>query len=518
MLRLLIIAAIAAVAAAQSPPVGAAIPNPELAFPYASCIRPLSTSTYSASPTVSTVMTPAGEKTCWTLRFRTSQCTKPNADINGKNPKCCEQTFHKFEMNIKYECIPPGTAGRPFPATATFKDVPTKGVFSRQFQQTRGVTIFVSSLDTLGTAVEGTQFCLTLNKDSPCPTLATLIPEFPKWSVALWDPNHNCCPVSNGTNPSPPPSRPPRSPRLPPPPAGCETCYEFKVEPTRNGQPGLDWFENPDHCAMAKKSWEDNYLSRPDVNSVITGFTTFTCVGDVARVCGSYDSSQAGDTIAAISELWQILLQDAFNFTSECTAPLKGYNIILEGTNPICGYVNNFFDCKFPPPPFPNCGPCNVNPDSTPFALDQILTTMPATPASTYYCVQVKTQVANPNNNGLYPKYCAKLSALYKVEFWLSWDRRWDIKSIAILDSDSSMPRKIAATWGPKADNTLRVTPLRWGVPYVQDSDPKICFEVLNSVGTIFDLTPRPEEQLLYYVLFDDKQRCCPQSSVTAEE
>ncbi|KAG2489693.1 hypothetical protein HYH03_011802 [Edaphochlamys debaryana] len=468
-------------------------------------------------------------------------------------------------MNINGACVPngPAGAGRPFPATATYKNLPTKEVFSRNFKGTDKWTIYVSDLDTMGPAVEGTQFCITLKKDAPCDTMAELMPEFPKWSVALWDPNHNCCPVSNSSNPSPPPGRPPRSPRLPPPPrvprsppppkvprspppprtprspppprtprsppppriprspppprfppppAGCDTCYQFKVTPGPN-QPVLNYFDNDANCARAVAVWDEYFFNNPVIKPFIqSGFQVVTCDGDTAIVCGTYVSTISADEAASLAN-FQLMLELVFQTAGGCPSNLAGYSLSLTSTKDECGAAFDIFTCTFPPPPFPNCGPCNNQTNSIPFAASQVITTRTASASSTYYCIGIDTQTPGPNT-GEYAKYCAKLESLYKAEFWLDYSKRWLIKSIASFADDGTMT-EWAATWGPAADNSLRVTPLKWDLDYVDANVPSICFELANSSGSILDITPRPTERRLWYSLFDEKQMCCPTSSST---
>ncbi|KAG2489692.1 hypothetical protein HYH03_011801 [Edaphochlamys debaryana] len=506
-----------------------AVPKPGESFPFASCLRPLSTSHYNAGYAISTTTSADGEETtCWILQCSEPQCTKPDADINRKNASCCTADLNKFEMNINMRCVPPGTEGRPFPATATYKGQPTAQVFSRRFGQTSGMTIHVSGLGGMGKAVQGTRFCLTLNKDALCPSIKDLLPEYPKWTVSLWDSRHNCCPVTNGSNPSPPSPRPPRptpkapklpahpSPRRPsfppPPPAGCEQCYEFQAIPGPN-VPTLNWFDSPANCETAKSAWNDNFDPTGARQHLITpgsfGTDRFRCAGDKASVCGSY-RSPADATTAQEEVQWRILLEGVFQSNSgNCQSGLQGQSLSVRGRfKDACADAVEQFACAKPePPPFPNCGACNNFTKAMQFQVSSAVTPRRASGDTTYYCVAV--QATTPvENDQINRDYCKKVKSLYKVEFWLDYERRWDIKSIAIFDTDTNKAGlKVPATWGPAADNTLRVTSLEWSADYVRRRSPQICFEVKNAAGDIFSLSPAPAERKLWSAAFDARKK-----------
>ncbi|KAG2489691.1 hypothetical protein HYH03_011800 [Edaphochlamys debaryana] len=493
--------ALAAGVAAQfedEDPTVSAIENPGQVFPYASCLRPLSTSVYSAVPVAKTTSFSYGERTCWTFLYRDEQCTKPNATLNGKWPACCEQGFHKFEININRSCVPAGGSGRPFTANATYKGKATVVPYARLWNDGAGATLYVTGLDAFGPAVNGTQFCLTLLKaDNMCPTLKKLAPEWPKWSLAMWDENHKCCPVSNGSYPSPPPPRPV---------VPCETCYSFFTV-SGPGVPPSNWFADPAHCANAQSAWEDFFLGSPTVpEHIASGFNTYECSGDTFKVCGAYVS--VNDATAVVNAVdWDALLAQVFLLGDACPVELSGQRVFVSGSNDECGFYSGSRDCAFPPPPFPNCTTCLMS-QVLQFTVGQVITTRRASAASTYHCASV-TINEEPTTGGQLAKFCNKVTELKKVEFWLDWEKRLDIESVVLFSKDVPKGKSVSIAWD-RPSNSARITALDWTVSWVAANEPQICFEIDNVNGGILDLTPRPAEKKLWWSAFDHSNRCCP--------
>ncbi|GFR50005.1 hypothetical protein Agub_g12153, partial [Astrephomene gubernaculifera] len=169
-------------------------------FPYATCNRVRAQSVYSVLPATSN---PAPGVYCWTVHVSQSQCTVPNS--------CCSADVSKFELDVSPSC---DVASEKVTATLNGRAVGSVDIVKPPNAADNQRTLRVPGLNLKNTTAEGALICVTLS--GPCNTLELLTPS-PIWSVALWSPDHVCCPIIRGASP-PPPSPPPPSPPPPSPP------------------------------------------------------------------------------------------------------------------------------------------------------------------------------------------------------------------------------------------------------------------------------------------------------------
>ncbi|KAG2489689.1 hypothetical protein HYH03_011798 [Edaphochlamys debaryana] len=460
-------------------------------FPYSSCIRAKRASTYSIEPSV----TQSGSKICWTLGYSRAQCTAGG--------KCCNTDIHKFELDINVRCNV-----QSFAASATLNgkairdpDVRTPPNADPKTQ----AILYVNGLNISGPSVDNKVLCVTL-EEGPCLTLKSLIPD-PTWAAALGDSTHDCCP--------------PRSPPPRPPPT-CSVCYTFK-NVYADGTTGFPYFKDTANCGIAKEVFANLIESEDVADWISKGFDKPVCKDNTFKVCGTFVSVAAGtqfaDYIAEKYDGGSNLIYEIYGQTpGQCPASLDDQTMLLESdpeegcgalaaTTPACAPP--------PPPPFPTCpSPCNNVSASMIFEIGSRITTkkgggVTGVNATTYYCVDVTTTDAiNPNN------YCGRVTSLRKVEFYLDYELRWKIKSAAIYAKGKRNVWPIS--WGPKAQNTLKLTRLDWTESWIKANTPQVCLEVREAdasddwAGTLEAMVPADANGRVFTAAFDIGNACCP--------
>ncbi|GFR50004.1 hypothetical protein Agub_g12144 [Astrephomene gubernaculifera] len=534
-------------------------------FPYATCTKQLSKSTYSVVPSTTF---PAANTICWTIKYSAAQCTVASS--------CCSTNVHKFELDVKPSCM----SG--FKATGTLNGKATvaPAIMRPPNANATQAVLYVTSLNLDSTNADGAQLCVTITKGS-CTTLSALTVN-PIWSAALFDASHVCCPVIRGASP-PPPSPPPPSPPPPPPPRPPPPSPPPPSPPPPSPPPpsppppsppppsppppsppppsppppsppppsppppsppppspppprppppsppppsppppsppppsppppcsacltwevvgNLAFFDNVDNCNVASAAIKSILSSFKTSKKIISGFDTATCNGNYVQTCGSFWSVEAGAQVA------NALQGVGSGFV---VSPVFGYTTDCPAV--LAGYavrlVSNNAVCANVQIDAPACAP-----PTTTFPFCVCNKESGATPFALQRQI---TETVGVNTNtycvgveSVTPNAgkCGQQTVMKKAEFYFDQTKRFQLVSINVrYNNGTSFGR--SQSWGPTGDNTLKVSDLNWSAADVAALEPEICFE-LKKTTTLEQFSMDPQGYI-WASLFDPNQNCCP--------
>ncbi|KAG2424779.1 hypothetical protein HXX76_014203 [Chlamydomonas incerta] len=314
--------------------------------------------------------------------------------------------------------------------------------------------------------------------------------------------------------PSPPPPSPkPPSPPPPSPPPTCDFCIKFEV----SGLNPVPWFSFQENCDVGISAVLTIFQQFKDDGTIVAGVDdtdgTITC-GDVyLQVCGTTKNEEVGAVMAAWLEanaaVNQVFIYDVFGIPEAkfkgCPAALKNFplGMVPVGDETPCTPSPQFLrDCADPFPDWPDYS-CKDNTDSNnfPFRTGDRYIVTPGRDTNEY-CVKVLTTSTTGTSK------CGTKTTLKKVQFWLDYNRRYQIKAITIKYNATGQTATRSQSWGPIGSNSLKVTDLNWSLADVDRLEPMICL-TLKSATTLADLSEGDNGAILG-AAFSDDLSCCP--------
>ncbi|KAG2424780.1 hypothetical protein HXX76_014204 [Chlamydomonas incerta] len=463
------LAALVAVAAAAPPPP----PPPGFArFPYGSCDKDSPFRTYEASFPKGQ----AGNVFCWRMQYQGNRCVS-DPDFKA----CCQNDVHKFSLAFEPSCAPG------FKASATLNGVAVSAnsvVLETPPNADKRMTLAVKNLGLAGPAVEGAEVCITVEAGS-CRTLASILPVFdqsPLWQNSLWSSDHACCGVSRGSPPSPPPSPNPPSPAPPSP------------------KPPFSLYKENGWIVAGTAEYED-----------------ITCHGSYITVCGQTINDEVGAQMAqSLTDLATAVVFNVFGIPEDGTCPVVLAGLTV-GMAPSTGYEKSpcvpapipVSGCAPPPPQWPEY-PCrtaktngiNYNNDF-PFRTSNQYILTSTSSSSSEYCVEVSAP------GPFYNSKCGNKTTLKKLQFFLDYNRRYQIKAITLKYNNGQTATR-SQSWGPVGSNSLKVTDLNWTIDDVNRLQPKVCFTI-KAGTTLTDLALNEQAKgPIWSAAFSEDLDCCP--------
>ncbi|EFJ49422.1 extracellular matrix glycoprotein pherophorin-V36 [Volvox carteri f. nagariensis] len=461
-------------------------------FPYVSCTkRP------GAYSVASTVRMPDPNTFCFTI-----QATPPT----GCTSRCCSADLRKILLDVTPECIVHNPNIR-----ATLNGVATKvgPAFEPGVNGPNGT--YALRLTQLGlniTTAAGAEVCISLGLNSQgagCVTMQQLCKPpvgaaAGTCSIAIFDSQNDCCPISeSGTYVAPPP--PP--PSLPPAVAvsdPCRTCVSLDlVDYGRSVFPGTF---PPGLCQQLLDLVSSEVVA---ADIPLAGLQLTSCTDKLIQACGQFPSDEVG---ASYQDVLELLMHFWYGtLINTCKAYYRNdYSVTMRIDDglPYSGCVTGFAFAACDPVSlnWPKCS-CNTDRGSTPFYVSPFLNTMPGrTENTTLYCFQLA--VREP----AYPQgKCGKTTSVLKAEILADDARRRKIRAIGLLPADAVSMRWISTSWATSGEDTLKVTPLNWSKD--QADGAKICLE-LSSDYDIGSFCKTPSNGSCNIILFDDSKDCCP--------
>nr|ABA41403.1 pherophorin-C5 protein precursor [Chlamydomonas reinhardtii] len=517
-----------------------------LDFPYAGCARALSKSKYSVKP----VTTFPGTNTiCWTVQYSDPQCANPSEP-------CCSADLHKLQLDVKQSCA----SGFRATATVNGQGTPSPTIYRPPNGGSDQYVLSIPGLGLDGASANGATICLTLTGGS-CMTLASLTPS-PVWSVALWDTAHQCCPVTRGASPPPPPppSPPPPPPPSPPPPSPPPPSPPPPPPPSPPPPPPPSPPPpSPPPPSPPPPSPPPPSPPPPPPPSPPPPSPPPPSPPPPCKVCATWEAI-AGPNVL-VDDL--NYFGDAYNCAvgkdviSELFAPYMEDGTIIAGTDSITcngnkitacatmyskergakmanelesmgnGLVTSVFgftgDCPLALAGYStgvtstdqDCGIFKAGPacapPTTPFPFCVCNKQQGSTPfyldnavevddVNNEYCLSVYTAAAGPGK-------CASATIMKKAEFYFDYNMRWKLTGITIRYNNGRTATR-SQSWGPVGDNTLKVSDLNWKTGDVASLKPKICFK-FKSGTTLADFSMDPDGYV-WGSLFNPDQSCCP--------
>ncbi|EFJ49282.1 extracellular matrix glycoprotein pherophorin-V15 [Volvox carteri f. nagariensis] len=494
-------------------------------FPYFNCARWISS--YRISPNFKAY---GGGTYCFTLTVKSPP---------GCTSYCCTKSdVKKIEFNVRRECNVLGAVIK-----STVNGAPTRigPAFEYPPAGPPGSAILRLTQLGLGPGDDGAQVCLTLAANAlgrGCSTLEELCVPPPgrpgsTCSVALFDSQLDCCPISTVSapipqtppllagrdGPFPPTIYPPPPPPLPPPatPTPCTVCAYLTLTPSSPIYPISITTEQCDNFAeiiTADVSSQAEMVAAPLLDMP---YTT-SCSETQIKVCGTFKSAVETASLqtwvtSRVAHWLSLATGDSSSGSGgSCPAFLYGYRVTVtvggDGQWPTipasCLSASVSTVCEAQPVPYPKCA-CNSRPRATPFAAIPLIFKAPGrTSSTTLYCFT--TDVISPYSS---TGSCGSSTTLLKAEIWANEAKRRKVVAIAVQPANSTDLTFHAPTWGAVGEQTLKATPLMWDL--TQANGGKICLELdkATDLGSFCNNVPG-SPPTCWITFFSPDKKCCP--------